>query len=236
MMRLTEKNSRVPDVALSIPALDAAYRIAALSLLPEEESELLTIALREHFSERDASTKAKWTLNRVWLNPPPAAADMIAWALANPHLFPDRRLLHVGALIATYPFVGSIAAFLGRAFALQSPVAILDVRRRSVELWGGTSTVIVGAGKMITTLRRLEILRGGGRNPITSGNRIDAHCQTAAWLVHAVLISRQKHAVDEPEVADMPELYWAKFVESLGGYPLLEPHREGATRKVWAIR
>ena len=236
MTRPTNRSSRVPDVALSLPALDAAYRVARLGLPPKERSEVLTIALREHFSERDASTKAKWALNRIWFNPPSAARYMVEWALANPQALPDRRLLHGGALIATYPFVGSVAAFIGRAFALQSTVSILDVRRRCVELWGGTSTVIEGASKAITTLRRLELVNGGGREPITAAARIDAPCQAAGWLVHAALLTRQQQAVEEREIGDIPELYWAKLAQPIRDYPLLQSHREGATRSVWAIR
>ena len=85
---------------------------------------------------------------------------MIRWAVDHPDLFPDHRVMHAGALLATFSFVGSVAELLGRSFALDEPVTIVDLTRRAVAVWGASSTVHEGVGKTITTLRRLDVVQG----------------------------------------------------------------------------
>lgn len=234
--RASTNAQRVPECPLNLGGLDATYRIAAMDAGIDERSELLTVALREHFSEREAKNKAKKTLARVWLNPPPDAVAMIGWALANPHEFPDHRVMHVGALIATYPFVGGILGILGRQYALDEPVTVVDLRRRAEGRWGATSTVSEGVGKAITTLRRLEIVEGGGRVAITPAPSLSAGGQAASWLVHATMLTRLVQSLDTHEAVSAPELFWVVGLSPSVDYPLLETHAEGPHRRVWAPR
>jgi hypothetical protein len=235
-VRPAEIASRVPDGALSFGALEAAYRIGALAKSLEGRSELLTVALREHISERDAKTKIKWTLNRVWLNPPKPAVSMIRWARDHADLFPDRRAMHAGALLATYPFVGSVAELLGRSFALDEPITVVDLRRRVVARWGASSTVQEGVGKTVTTFRRLDLVKGGGRKLILQGARLPVTPLGATWLIHTTMLTRQVQAIDVDDANNAPELFWTEPRKPDPDYPLLELHSETTTRRVWAIR
>jgi hypothetical protein len=196
----------------------------------------LTVALRDHFSEREAKNKAKKTLSRIWLNPPPGAAPMISWALANPHFFPDHRLMHAGAIMATYPFVGSILGIIGRQAALGESISVVDIRRKAEGLWGATSTVSEAAGKVVTTLRRLDIVSGGGRSPVAPADPLAASAMTSGWLVHAAILTRQIEAIGADDVTEAPELFWVSDLAPGSDYPFLENHAEGPTRRVWAIR
>jgi hypothetical protein len=228
--------SRIPDRAFSLPVLETAYRFAALDKPEQERSTLLTIALREHVSDKDAKTKMKWALNRVWLKPPEQAAGMIRWAVEHPDLFPDHRVMHTGALLATFSFVGSVTELLGRSFALDEPVTIVDLTRRTVAVWGASSTVHEGVGKTITTLRRLDVVSGGGRTAVTPTPALPVTPLGAAWLVHATMITRQAQALDVHDAAHAPELFWATGVAPSSDYPLLDIHSEGVSRRIWTIR
>ena len=197
---------------------------------------VFTVALREHFSERDAAGKAKKTLSRIWLNPPEDAKEMISWAIDNPQEFPDRRLMHCGALLATFPFVGSILADLGRQFVLDEPLTVVELRRRAEARWGGSSTVWEGVGKAVTTLRRLRIVDGGGRKPIAPTPRLECTPAGSEWLTHAAMLTRRIGSLDTHEASLLPELFWAERPETRGDYPLLETHSEGMNRRVWATR
>lgn len=227
---------RAPECALNLPGLDATYRIAATDKDLNERFSLLTVALREHFSERDAKSKAKWMLSRVWLNPPPDAAAMVTWALANPQEFPDRRLMHAGALVATYPFVGGILADLGRQIALNEAITVPDLRHRAEGRWGATSTTREAVGKTITTLRRLGVVEGGGRAPIVPATPLSGSPLAATWLVHAVMLTRQVQALDVHDAVNAPELFWVNDLAPCADYPYLETHTEGPKRRVWATR
>ena len=222
------------DRALSLPVLETVYRIASLDLSVEEQSAQLTVALREHTTDADAETRLKWAVSRTWINPPRPAAAMIRWAIDHPEQFPDRRLMHSGALMATIPFVGSVLGHLGRSFALEEVLTVSDLRRRLVARWGETSTVREAVGKTVTSLRRLGIVDGGGRQPVTRCARLDASPPAAAWLVHAVIICRQAGSIGVRDAATAPELFWADENTPDPDYPHLELHTEALNRRVWA--
>ena len=224
---------RPPDRALSLPLLETVYRIASLDLSTQERSTQLTIALREHTTDADAKTRVKWAVSRIWINPPQPAATMIRWAIDHPEHFPDRRLMHTGALVATIPFVGSALGQLGRSFALDQALTVADLRRRLVARWGETSTVREAVGKTVTSLRRLGVVDGGGRRPVTRSPRLASSPPAAAWLVHAVMLCRQAGSIGVRDAASAPELFWADQNTPDPDYPHLELHTEAANRQVW---
>lgn len=234
-MRPTDPNApRPPDRVLSLPLLETVYRIASLDLSTKERSAQLTIALREHTTDADAKTRVKWAVSRIWINPPQPAAGMIRWAIDHPDHFGDRRLMHTGALVATVPFVGSVLGQLGRSFALDQSPTVPSLRRRLVAQWGETSTVQLAVGKTVTSLRRLGIVEGGGRSPITRCPSLEASPLVTAWLVHAVMLSRQVESIEVLDAAGAPELFWADQSTPDPNYPHLELHTEGLNRRVWA--
>lgn len=230
------KHARLLDRVLSLAELEATYRIAAMDIPLEERSTLLTIALREHVTEQEAGNKMKKTLARVWLNPPPDATSMISWALRNPQEFPDRRLLHIGALIATYPYIGGVIGMIGRQQVLGETVLVADLQRKAEGRWGATSTVRGGVGRVVTTMRRLSILNGGGRTPITPAESLPATPLASSWLIHATMLTRHAQSIAFDDALHTPELFWVRELSPSSEYPLLEAHAEGPNRRVWASR
>jgi len=226
---------RALDRALSLPLLDSVYRIAQLSVGVEEKSQLLSIALREYVTEADADNKMKKTVTRIWINPPTPAVSMITWAIKHPEHFPDHRVLHVGALLATVPYVGSILAQLGRAFNLDNHLTVVDLRRKITAIWGGSSTIAEGVGKTVTTLRRLDTLVGGGAQELGKAEPLPTTGLGAAWLIHATMLQRQVHSLDALEAQQTPELFWTQELRPDQHYPYLELHTEGVKRRVWVI-
>ena len=227
------RSPRPPDRALNLPLLETVYRVASLDLDAEQRSAQLTIALREHTTDADAKTRLKWVVSRIWINPPEPAAAMIRWAIGHPEHFPDRRLMHTGALVATVPFVGGVIGHLGRSFALDETLTVPDLRRRMVARWGETSTVRGAVGKTVTSLRRLGVVDGGGLHPITRQPRLAASALGAAWLVHAVMLYRQAESIEVREAAEAPELFWAERTTPDPDYPNLTLHTEALNRRVW---
>ena len=221
------------DRALSLPLLETVYRLASLDIDKWERSAQLTIALREHTTDADAATRVKWAISRIWINPPQPAVTMIRWAIDHPEHFPDRRLMHVGALLSTVPFVGSVLGQIGRSIALDQTLTVPDLRRRLVARWGDTSTVRGGVGKTVTSLRRLGVVDGGGRHPIVGCPRLTTSPLGAAWLVHTVMLSRWAGSIEIRDAAAAPELFWANQNTLDPNYPHLELHTEALNRRIW---
>lgn len=224
---------RPPDRALSLPLLETVYRIASLDVNAAERSEQLTIALREHTTEADAKTRVKHIVTRIWISPPDSAATAIRWAIDHPEQFPDRRLMHTGALLATVPFVGSTLKELGRSFALGQVLTVPELRQRLVARWGETSTVLEGTGKTVTSLRRLGVVDGGGRRPVTCGPGLAASPIGFSWLIHALMLYRCAASIEVRDASVAPELFWADQSDPDPSYPYLELHTEGLNRRVW---
>ena len=221
------------DRALSLPLLETVHRIASLDVSAAERSEQLTIALREHTTDADAKTRVKHTVMRIWISPPEPAARAIRWAIDHPEHFPDRRLMHTGALLATVPFVGSALQELGRSFALAESLTVPDLRRRLVARWGETSTVLEATGKTVTSLRRLGVVNGGGRQPVNREPALASSQLGAAWLVHTLMLHRSIASIDMRDASTAPELFWAGPQDPDPSYPHLEPHSEGLNRRIW---
>jgi hypothetical protein len=225
------------DRDLTPDLLDVALRIANADTCWADKRKLLTVALRDHVSVQEAQGKTKKCLTRVWVNPPSPAAGMIAWGRQHSQLASDRRLLHLGAVLATFPFAGSVAVVVGRALALDGQIAAVDVRNKIKAVWGDRSSVDIGARKAYTTFLRLGALTGGGSAPLTAGMTFEANSEMAAWLIHALMLTRCVTSINAAELAAAPELFWVTLARpDGGGYPLLERHNEGGRRVVWAVR
>lgn len=230
------REGMVLDRALTSELFEVALRIAESDSPWAQQRRLLTVALRDYVSAQEAEGKTKKCLTRVWVNPPGNARAMIKWAREHPSVASDRRLLHIGALIATYPFAGSVIADIGRSLSLTGQADTLDIRRRARMRWGDRESVAVGARKVYTTLRNLGVLEGGTKTPLVRASGVAASPTATAWLLHAVLASRTQTSMSEADAIAAPELFWADMRRPNGDYPLLERHTEGLNRTVWEVR
>lgn len=226
--RATHSTGMVLDRALTREVLDIGLRIAAQHRDDPSARRLLTVALREVTSEQEAEGKTKKCVSRVWVAPPPAAQPMIRWAVEHQHLDPDRTVVHLGALLATFPFAGVVCRIAGRQLALDGRVAPRRVRDEARAELGDRSTIDVGARKVVTTLRHLGLLSGPDGGPLVLPASVPVVPQELTiWLTHALLLTRQVHAIDINDGQRAPELAWlAVGLTDANGYPLLERHSE----------
>lgn len=231
---MTYERGMILDRHLNLELLDLALRVATDDSAWREKRRLLTVDLRDYVSAQEAQGKTKKCLTRVWINPPARARGMIDWGREHASLAQDRRVVHLGALLATFPFMGAVMAIVGRSLALDGQADPATVRRKVRDLWGDRSSIDVGARKAYTTLLRLGVLTGGGRAPLQRGEVLEADGEVASWLIHALLLARGSSSIDEIELRAAPEMFWLKLVRPRRGYPLLKRHNEGVRRVVWA--
>lgn len=219
----------VLDRGLTLEQLNLAFEIAVADPNPKTNRRALTVALRDLVSDQEAEGKTKKCLTRVWLNPPPAAVDMIGWARENLHDDVDRRILHLGALLATFPFVGVVAKVIGQHLQSESQIEPRRVREEVRRLLGDRSSVDVGARKAYTTFRNLGFLAQGGVSlQAPAGQAMPVAARIAGWLSHAVVLTRQVESQPQSSVRMAPELLGAAWgAASSTDYPLLEIHASG---------
>lgn len=217
------------DRGLTLEQLDLAYDIAVADADPKTNRRRLTMALRDLVSEQEAEGKTKKCLTRAWLNPPPEAAEMIAWAREQTLPRSARPVLHFGALLATFPFVGTVAKVIGQHFQTEGSVDAASVRTEARRILGDRSSVEVAARKAYTTFKHLEVLRQSGQRlaPVPPASVL-VEPNLVAWLGHAVLLTRQVESQPLSSVRSAPELLGLQIPSSMSrSYPLLEAHGQG---------
>jgi hypothetical protein len=213
----------VLDRALTIELLDTALRIATEARGEKNTRRLLTVALRDLVSEQEANGKMKKCLTRVWLNPPPAAREMIEWGIDHQHLDPSRAIIHLGAVLATFPFATAVASLVGRQLHLYGEVDPRRVRSEATAALGDRSTIDVGARKVVTTMRYLGLLSGPNGGPFVADSMPVVPFALHGWITHALLLGRQLPAIDVDEPRRALELATVKLDEGRpNGYELLE--------------
>lgn len=213
------------DRDLTLEQLDLAYDTAVADPDPKTNRRRLTIALRDLVSEQEAEGKTKKCLTRVWLNPPPEAEAMISWARQRGAPREHRPLLHLGALLATFPFAGAVARSLGTHLQTEGRVNAGDLRSEVRRTLGDRSSVDVAARKVYTTLRHLGFVSQSGQELMAAGLP-DVPADLMGWLVHAVMLTRQVESITASSALVAPELLGIHARWGQRTYPLLESHAE----------
>lgn len=217
------------DRALTPGLLDVALRVASESDDSRDARKLLTVALRDHVSAQEAEGKTKKCLSRVWVQPPEDAREMVRWAVRHQHLELDRTVLHFGAILATFPFAGVVAAIVGRQLHLDGKVEPRAVRAQARAALGDRSTVDIGARKVVTSMRYLGLLDGPNGGPLVLGRQPVVPSELTGWTMHALLLTRQAEAIGTDSPSRALELATVKAGTSgIGSYPLLDLHVENS--------
>ena len=112
----------------------AALRVRLGTATIEDLSELLDAS----HSGPAAKKKTRTVLNRLWLEPLP---DLVEFADRGIQILRNAPGTSVAALtwgmaIATYPFFGRVAEFVGRLTSLQGDCTSAEVHRRMAEIYG----------------------------------------------------------------------------------------------------
>lgn len=214
------------DRALTPDLLDVALRVATRSDGSPDARRNLTVALRDHVSAQEAEGKTKKCLSRVWVQPPPPARQMIRWAIDHQSVDPDRTVLHLGAILATFPFAGVVATIVGRQLHLDGTVEPRAVRAQARAALGDRSSIDVGARKVVTTFRYLGLLEGPNGGPLALGSQPVVPSAVAGWLLHSLLLSRQVESIGTDEISRALELATVKVAPGCADYSLLDLHAE----------
>jgi hypothetical protein len=215
----------VLDRGLTIEQLDLAFEISRADPNPRTNRRRLTVALRDLVSDQEAEGKTKKCLSRIWLNPPAEAAPMIDWA--REHLAGvDRRALHFGAILATFPFVGVVARVIGQHLQTEAQVKARRVREEVRRSLGDRSSVDVGARKTYTTLRNLGLLSQVGQQLQPPSERLKvSDADVTAWLSDAVLLTRKVESLSASTIRSAPELFGLNLAAvQQRSYPFLDAH------------
>ncbi|OBH51716.1 hypothetical protein [Mycobacterium sp. E2479] len=217
------------DRALNLDLLDLALSIGTKHREDPQARRLLSVALRDVVTAQEAENKTKKVLTRVWVVPPQNAREMIAWAIEHQDEFIDRRALHYGALLATYPFFGSIATTVGRQIDLEGVVERRAVRIFARSRFGEREFIDAAASKSLATMRNLGILDGPKDGPYDVKTRLAVPSSFSSWFLHALILTRQVESARVSDLSRAFELTPLDLAPAPSLYPLLELHAENGS-------
>jgi hypothetical protein len=218
--------------------LDAALRAARSSASIATRRWQLSDVLDESELGFVAKRKTARVLDHIWIDPPARAIAAIEWAvgLAEPV---DSRVLHIGAMLAVYPFIGDVYSAIGTRLRRSTELDNKSIRSRVVSKWGDREAVHKAVVMALNTLSSLGILCGEPRSGVwRKAEQLEVPPALAPWLAHVVLLSRKTHSIDVPSVSTAPELFAFSLdsIPSPERYPCLEVHTEGGDRTVLVER
>jgi hypothetical protein len=216
----------VLDRALNLDLLDVALRVATEHGDAPDARQLLTVALRDFVTPQEAENKTRKVLTRVWVVPPTNAQAMIRWGVEHQHEVTDRRALHFGALLATFPFFGSVAAAAGRQIHLDGAADRRSVRAFARSTFGEREFVDAGASKSLATMRNLGVLEGPRDGPYRVSSRLLVPPAFSSWFLHALVLSRQAESVQVAELSRAFELTALDVEPAASAYPMLDLHAQ----------
>ena len=138
-----------------------------------------------------AKKKVRTILNRLWLEPRPELQEFASRAIAIRKARPDIDVSAFawGMAIATYPFFGKVAEFVGRLSALQGDCSAAEVHRRMSEIYGereGTyrmTNMVLQSQASWGAIERVE----KGRRLIRLAGKSLSDQETVSWLIEAAL-------------------------------------------------
>lgn len=213
------------DRDLSVELLDVARSVSITDGDLTTSRRRLTILLRDYVSDQEAQGKTKKCLTRVWLNPPTDAAAMIAWARGR-EIRPDAAaVLHFGALLATFPFVGVVARVVGQHLSTEGEIRASTAREEVCRIVGDRSSVDVSARKAYTTFDHLGLIQRDGQVIRPVAERLSVPNELSAWMAHAVLLTRRAESLPMSSIRSAPELLGIHLPGALGSlYPLTTVH------------
>jgi hypothetical protein len=191
-----------------------------------------------------AKDKTRTKLNAIALEPKPGLADFINRGV---HIFSgieDKSEIAAfawGAAIATYPYFGQVAEFIGRLTAIQGDCAVSEIHRRMSEVYGDREITKRATQAVIQTQANWGAIsrdETGKRLVRLPANAIESN-DLGAWLIESAL-RYQRKSISLATVHLLPVMYPFLLDQSLG-YTLstsraLELRSEGPSNNFVALR
>ena len=193
---------------------------------------------------KEAKAKTRTKLNALALEPRVDLVDLIDRGV---HIFKGTEVpaemaaFAWGAAIATYPFFGRVAEFIGRLTSIQGDCTSSEIYRRMIEVYGDRQSMKRSVQYVIQTqanwgaIDRMETGKRLVRLPVRSITKDKA----IAWLVEAALRYQGK-AVSLSALQSLPVIYPFALKQPLGylmsNSPMLEVRAEGPSNQLVALR
>src|SRR4051794_32276573 len=116
-------------------ALEPAWLDLTLSLVSEADEagnrrSQLEVVLGDRIPAREGRVKTAKVLIRIWSKPADDAREMVKWAIERASKVGDSRVLHLGAIMASYPFFGRACSIIGRELSLHGEILTPQLRKR----------------------------------------------------------------------------------------------------------
>lgn len=181
---------------------------------------------------------------RIWVSPPKhlSALHHAGLELINRLSTSERLPIHWGMSMAVYPFVGQIAAILGKLLQLQQTITMVQIQRRVQEQLGSSEAVTRATRRMVRNFVDWGVLqdtaRAGELEATPKINISDPHL--VSWLLEAVMLSSGTQTQNLSSLSNSLSLFPYKLIETPASVietnPRLEVMYHGLNQSMVALR
>ena len=187
------------DRPLRIEWLDAVAGRLAAGFSVKDTREYLWDLLDGVVAGSTAQTargKTLTVLARVWLTPPVTAIALrdSALRIVERTSSQERLAIHWSMMSAVYPFFVDLASQVGKSLSLNGDVALSQLTRRLVDIWGDRSTLRIAAQRIVRSMVQWGALRDGEKVGLflAPQKKIEVSPLIAEHLIEGLLISEQQ--------------------------------------------
>jgi len=228
------------DRFIQLDWVAAALKVRAGIASFDELNELLDAA----GLGKESKAKTRTKLNALALQP---RVDLVDFIDRGVDLFTgadkagDFAAFAWGASIATYPFFGQVAEFIGRLTSIQGDCTTLEIYRRMVEVYGDRQPMKRSAQYVIQTQANWGVIERveKGTRLVRMQPIVLKDDKMVMWVVEAALRYQGK-AISLATLQSLAVLYPFPFDQPLGyvmsNSPMLEVRSEGPNHQFVALR
>lgn len=224
------------DRPIQLDWLDAVAGRLATGAPPREAREFVWGLLEGVVAGNTPYTargKTMTVLGRVWLNPPVSAVPLRDSALKfiESASAGERLAIHWALLSAAYPFFVDVATSVGKTLGLSGEIALAQLNRRIVEVWGDRTTLRPAVQRLTRSMVHWGVLRQGDQRGVLLApeKRIAVSPGVSELLLEGLLIAAGKGMALNQLVRD-PGLFPFEIqvdVPSIRKHPRMKLHRQG---------
>lgn len=191
----------------------------------------------------EARQKTETLLMRMWVTISPRHEEMRKSALdqVRQGAVTDRRWLHWGMALLSFPLFAATASTVGRLQNVQGDLTMGQVQHRLTETFGQRSTIERASQRIVRSILDWGLLESAGRRGSfrRSATQLEASANLQLWLLQAAFTANGAEEIEASQLLAAPELFPFRITVRPGDLrssERFEIHRQGIDMDIVALR
>ena len=231
------------DRRLRLSWLDALVDQLVADGQPHSARSAIRAMLSDDALAGEARQKTETLLMQMWVNIATDHERMRQNALdyVREGKVADRRWLHWGMAMLSFPLFAATASTIGRLLNVQGDLTMGQVQHRLTETFGQRSTIERASQRIVRSMLDWGLLESAERRGSfhRSPTQLDASADVQLWLLQTAFTANGAEEIEASQLLAAPELFPFHITVRQGdlrGSERFEVHRQGVDMDILALR